>query len=104
MHERRVAEFRSAQLVTSEKLRQIIDGPAGYGAGAFTGVFYAGSDENCDYLALRYGDLGVRVLKAQRGAVDLKHRMSIKLRRECLGGRYEAVPALALTSSVLQET
>ena len=77
LHERSVARLRSAELVTGERLREIINGPEGYGASAFTGVFYAGSDDHCDYIAIRHGDLGVRVFKTRRGEVDLKHRMRI---------------------------
>ena len=77
LHESSVAYIRSAQLLTGRKLREIINGPEGYYASAFRGVLYVGSDDQCDYFAISHGDLGVRVLKARRGEVDLKHRMKI---------------------------
>jgi hypothetical protein len=49
----------------------------GYYASIFGGVFYVGSNDSFDYVALKHGRLAVYAYKTPRGDVAIERRMQI---------------------------
>jgi hypothetical protein len=76
-HEMGVVGVQSAKRVTAVELKNFVDGPMGHYSSMFSGVFYAGSDEACDYIAARHGRFTVGAFKLRRGEVQIRNRMSL---------------------------
>jgi hypothetical protein len=76
-HEIGIVSVRPARLVSSVEFRDFVNGPMGYYSSMFSGVFYAGSDDTCDYIAVRHGRFTVGAFKLRRGEVQIKNRMSL---------------------------
>ena len=67
----------SAKTVTEQQLKDAVYGPTGYYASLFKGVFYVGSDDHFDYIALMHGRSTVKVFKTRQGDMSIEHRMKI---------------------------
>lgn len=67
----------SATAVSSQQLKAIVYGPMGHYASIFGGVFYAGSNDSFDYVALKHGSLAIYAYRMPRGDVALQRRMQV---------------------------
>jgi len=71
-------KLRSAEAVSGPELTEVVNGPMGLYASLFKGVFYVGSDDSFDYIAIKHGRLTAKALKVRRGNVaGIEHRMNI---------------------------
>ena len=49
----------------------------GHQASLFRGAFYAGSDDNFDYVAIKHGKFAIYAYKTPRGDKDVGRRMKV---------------------------
>ena len=80
MYARRIQvsfSLRSAKVVTSQQLSDLVYGPMGHGASLFQGAFYVGSDDSSDYVAIKHGKFAVYAYKTPRGGTPVERRMTV---------------------------
>ena len=67
----------NAQLLTAEQLKAYVYGPKGLFSTVFTGVFYAGSDDSFDYVAIKRRDISTTLLRVRRGGLPITRRFPV---------------------------
>ena len=71
-------DLKHAQEADLKQVREYVYSPMGYYASMFSGVFYAGSDSESDYIAIKHGKSTVKMFKIKRGEIDLKDRTTVQ--------------------------
>ena len=69
--------LKASHTITPSRLVEIVNSPEGRFAKVFRGVYYAGSDEAFDYIAIPLGTVTVQTFRAQRGAFVIQGRMPL---------------------------
>ena len=72
------SDDKSAQTITVQQLRDYVNGPSGYYATQFKGVFYAGTKGGYDHIVVRYITGTGRPFKLRVGGLAIKRRMKIE--------------------------
>jgi len=69
---------KNAELISPDQLKGYVYGPIGYYSTQFRGVFYVGSDDEFDYIAISHRNSIAKFLKVRRGELAIKPRVAIE--------------------------
>ena len=73
---------KNSEVVSLDQLKVYVYGPIGYYSTQFKGVFYAGSDNEFDYIAINHRDKIAKMLRVRRGELAIKDRVPIEFKSE----------------------
>jgi|SRR5882672_1879745 len=71
------ADLRHAENADRKQVKEYVNGTMGHYSSWFTGIFYVGSDNEFDYVAVKHGKNTVKVFKIKRDELGIKHHMKI---------------------------
>jgi len=69
------ADLKKAERADLKHVKEYVNSPMGYYSSWFSGVFYVGSDDEFDYVAIKHAKTTVKVFKMKRGELSLERRM-----------------------------
>jgi hypothetical protein len=69
------ADLKKAESADLKQVKEYVNSPMGRYSSWFSGVFYAGTDHESDYVAVKHGTNTVKVFKIKRGELGIKQRM-----------------------------
>jgi hypothetical protein len=69
-------ELKKAEAADLKHVQEYVNSPMGRYSSQFGGVFYAGSDDTHDYIAIKHGPRPVKVFKTGQGELRVEHRMA----------------------------
>jgi len=70
-------DLKHAETADLKHVKEYVNGPMGHYSTWFSGIFYAGSDSEFDYVTIKHGKGTVKVFKIKRGELGVKHHMKI---------------------------
>jgi|ERR1700675_252192 len=75
-------DLEHAEKADLKQVKEYVNGPMGHYSTRFSGIFYIGSDNEFDYVAIKYVAIKhvkntVKVFKIRRGELGVKHYMKI---------------------------
>ena len=70
-------DWRRAESADLKHVKEYANSPMGHYSSWFSGVFYAGTDDDFDYVAIKHGSNTIKVFKLKRGDLGVKRRMRI---------------------------
>ena len=70
-------DLRHAESADLKHVKQYVNRPMGRYSSLFSGVFYVGSDNEFDYVAIRRGKYSEKLFKMKRGELTIEHYMKI---------------------------
>jgi hypothetical protein len=70
-------DLKRAESADGKQVNQYVNGPMGRYSSLFEGVYYAGTDNAFDYVAIKHRSSSVKMFKLQRGNLDVKEQMKV---------------------------
>ncbi len=69
------ANLKKAESADIKQVKEYVNSPMGRYSSWFSGVFYAGTDESFDYVAIKHGPKTVKIFKVKKGKLGVKQEM-----------------------------
>jgi hypothetical protein len=69
------ADLKKAESADIKQVKEYVNSPMGRYSSWFSGVFYAGTDEAFDYVAIKHEAKTVKMFKVKKGEVGVKQQM-----------------------------
>jgi len=71
------ADLKHAENADLRQVNEYVNGPMGHYSTLFSGIFYVGSDNEFDYVAIKHGKNTVKMFKIKRGQLSVNRQMKI---------------------------
>lgn len=76
------ADLKKAESADLKQVKDYVNSPMGRYSSWFSGVFYAGTDDTFDYIAVKHGSNTVKVFKLKKGDLGVKQQMRINAEKK----------------------
>ena len=71
------SDLKKAKSANVKQVKDYVNSPMGRYSSWFSGIFYAGTDDAFDYVAVKHGSSTVKVFKLKKGDLGVKQQMRV---------------------------